>query len=263
MGELERCIEFINGLADRAAGKRVPSPHGVGLLDPELPDVWSRNFMLANPGLEHASAANLAAEADRMLGEIGARHRKVEVFDADAGDRLEPGFRDLGWNAECDVIMVARRDADRPVDTSIVDEVTVDDLLPAWTEGWLSDPDVLGRDVVRQLVESRRRLGGVVGTRFFAARVDGEVASYCELYSDGSTAQIENVLTLERFRNRGLARATVSRALEEAQHVGHNLIFLIADRGDWPRKLYEKLGFDEVGRIWEFVLPRASGTTAG
>jgi hypothetical protein len=54
----------------------------------------------------------------------------------------------------------------------------------------------------------------------------------------------------------------VSRALEEARDGGHDLIFLIADRDDWPRKLYEKLGFDEVGRIWEFVLPRASATTA-
>jgi GNAT superfamily N-acetyltransferase len=153
--------------------------------------------------------------------------------------------------------MVARRDPARPVDTSIADEVTLEELMPAWTEGWRSDPDVLSEDVVRQLVESRRRLGEVVETRFFAARVEGEVASYCELYSDGSTAQIENVLTLERFRKRGLARATVSRAREEAL-AGHDFIFLVANRDDWPKELYAKLGFDEVGRIWEFVLPVAS-----
>ena len=89
-------------------------------------------------------------------------------------------------------------------------------------------------------------------------RVDGEVASYCELYSDGSTAQIENVLTLERFRKRGLARATVSRALEDARSGDHSLVFLIADRDDWPKDLYAKLGFEEVGHVWEFVLPVAS-----
>jgi GNAT superfamily N-acetyltransferase len=256
MGDLERCVDFITGMADRAARKKLPSPYGVALLDPELPAVWSRNYLLMNPDAG-ASAAELAAEADRLLGAIGARHRKVELFDAEAGDRLEPGFRELGWNAECDVLMVARRDPDRPVDTSIADEVILEELMPAWTEGWRSDPDVLSEDVVRQLVESRRRLGEVVETRFFAARVDGEVASYCELYSDGSTAQIENVLTLERFRKRGLARATVSRAREEAL-AAHDFIFLIANRGDWPKELYAKLGFDEVGRIWEFVLPVAS-----
>jgi GNAT superfamily N-acetyltransferase len=262
MAELERCIEFITRMAGHAAKKKVPSQYGVALLDPELPAVWSRNFLLGNVGLEDASAADFAAEADRVLGEVGARHRKVEVFDSEAGDRLAPGFRELGWRAECDVIMMARRDPDRRTDTSIVDEVTIDEIVPAWTEGWLGDPDVLGEDVVRQLVESRRLLGAVVETRFFAARIDSEVASYCELYSDRSTAQIENVLTLERFRNRGLARATVSRALDEAREGGCELTFLIADRDDWPRKLYEKLGFDEIGRIWEFVLPRASGTRA-
>jgi GNAT superfamily N-acetyltransferase len=258
MGELERCIEFITRMADRAAKRKEFSPHGVVLLDPDLSGVWSRNFLFANADLGDASAAELAEEADRLLGEAGARHRKVEVFEEDAGARLEPGFRELGWNAECDVIMVAMRDPDRPIDTSIVGEVTVDDLVPAWTEGWRSDPDVLGEEVTRQLVENKRRLGNVVDTRFFASRVDGQVASYCELYSDGSTAQIENVFTLERFRSRGLARATVSRALEEARGGAHDLIFLIADRDDWPRKLYEKLGFDEVGRIWEFILPRTA-----
>lgn len=263
MSDLDRCVDFITRMADQAAKKKEPSPYGVALLDPDLPRVWSRNFLLANAEAEaSASAAEFAAEADRVLGAATVSHRKVEVFDADTGARLEPGFRELGWNAECDVIMVARRDPDRPVDTSIVDEVTVGDLVPTWTEGWRADPEVLGEDVARQLVENKRRLVDIVDTRFFAARVEGEVASYCELYSSGRTAQIENVLTLERFRNRGLARATVSRALEEARDGGHDLIFLIADRDDWPRKLYEKLGFDEVGRIWEFVLPRASATTA-
>jgi GNAT superfamily N-acetyltransferase len=164
---------------------------------------------------------------------------------------------DLGWTRECDVIMAATREPDRLGDTSAVEEVSIDDLVPAWTEGWATDPAVFGSDVARQLVENKRRLGSETDTRFFAARADGEIASYCELYSDGRTAQIENVLTLDRFRKRGLARATVSRTLQEARYSGHDLVFLIADRDDWPKELYGKLGFEEVGRIWEFMLPRA------
>ena len=64
-------------------------------------------------------------------------------------------------------------------------------------------------DVIRQLTEHKQVLA-VAGARFFAARVDGVLASYCDLYSDGQTAQIEAVQTLERFRNKGLARAVVS-----------------------------------------------------
>ena len=256
MTELERCIEFITRMADRLARKKDPSRYGEALLDLEFPDVWSRNYLFATEELDVVSAEELALEADRVLGGAGLGHRKIEVFDGDVGARLEAGFRNLGWNPECAVIMVARRGPDRLADTSAVDEAAVDDLVPAWTESWETDPAVLGGDVARQLVENKRRMGIETDTRFFAARVDGEVASYCELYSDGRTAQIENVLTLERFRNRGLARATVSKALHEAHRGGHDLIFLLADRGDWPKELYGKLGFDEVGTIWEFVLPR-------
>jgi GNAT superfamily N-acetyltransferase len=101
-------------------------------------------------------------------------------------------------------------------------------------------------------------MAAAVDTRFFAARVDGQIGSYCELYFDDRTGQIEDVLTLEPFRNHGLARATVSRALEESRAAGHDLTFLIADRDDWPKQLYAKLGFDEIGRIWEFLLPRVA-----
>ena len=258
MTELERCLDFIKAMAERMAGECVPSTHGVALLAPELPDVWSRNYVLLGTGHAYVSAAELAQEVDAIFRPLGLHHRKVEVFDEATGARLQPGFAKLGWTAECDVIMVAKRQPDREVDTSAVDEVTVDELVPAWTDSWHLDPAVFSDHVADQLVENKRRLPETIDTRFFAARVGGDVAAYCELYSDGSTAQIENVLTLERFRNRGLARAVVSKALGEARAAGHDLVFLIADRDDWPKELYGKLGFDVVGRIWEFLLPRAA-----
>lgn len=254
MTDLERCIDFVYGIAERAATAKVESPYGIAYLNLDLPDVWGRNYLLATENVEETSAEHLSDETHRIMGGAGLAHRKIELIDAAAGDRLAPSFRKLGWSSECDVLMVARRDPDRPANTSSVDEVTLDELVPAWTDGWRTDRDIGGEKVIRQLIENKRRLGDVVQTRFFAARVDGEVASYCELYSDGSTGQIENVLTLPRFRNRGLARATVMRALQESRGAGHSLTFLIADRDDWPKELYAKLGFDEVGRIWEFVL---------
>lgn len=258
MSDFERCVDFIYGITERAATSTEASDYGVVYLALDVPNVWSRNYLLATENLAEASASELAAEADRIMAAAGLGHRKVEVVDAPTGDRLAPGFAELGWNAECDVIMVAARPPDDEADTSIVEDVTVDELVEAWTKGWRTSPDVVGDSVIRQLVENKRSLSLAVETRFFAARVDGQIASYCELYFDGSTAQIENVLTLEPFRNRGLARATVSHARAEAQRGGHDLIFLVADRDDWPKKLYAKLGFDEIGRIWEFVRPRVA-----
>ena len=63
-------------------------------------------------------------------------------------------------------------------------------------------------------------------------------------------AEIDNVHTLERFRGRGVARAVVGRAVQEASSIaGADLVFLIADDADWPKELYAKLGFDPVEHV--------------
>jgi ribosomal protein S18 acetylase RimI-like enzyme len=151
--------------------------------------------------------------------------------------------------------MTHRRPPDRKSDTSAVEELEASDLNDVWAEGTRSSPYGVDEEVVRQLVEQKHLLAAA-GARFFAARVDGRIASHCDLYSDGSTGQIEAVMTLEAFRNRGLARAVVTKALEESRAAGDDLTFLLADGDDWPRDLYDKLGFYEVGSVYEFLLRR-------
>ncbi len=255
MAERERVVEFIRDLGRRAAGREEPFPFGVAHFHDELPRVWSRNYLLAEQNLEAATAPLLAAEADRILGGVGLAHRKIEVNDEAQGARLEPELKSLGWDVHCDVLMVARREPDRPTDTSNVEEVGAEELDAVWTKGIRTEPHGGDDDVVRQLVANKRVLIEAMDTRFFAARVDGAVASYCDLYSDGKTGQIEAVGTLEQFRNQGLARATVSRALQASREAGNDLTFLMALRDDWPKELYRKLGFDEIGRVYEFVKP--------
>ena len=165
MTERERCVDFIVRLADRAAKTKVPSQYGVAHLNTDLPRVWSRNYLFADGDLGAVTAEELAAEADRILGAARLTHRKVELVDEEAGDRLEPQFRELGWEIECAVVMVARRDRDRDVDTSIVDEVPIEELLPVWSHGWQTDPRVQDDDVVQQLVENRRVMADSGRTR--------------------------------------------------------------------------------------------------
>ena len=50
------------------------------------------------------------------------------------------------------------------------------------------------------------------------------------------------------FRERGLGRAIVQHALDEAQQDA-GLVFLEALADDWPRELYAKLGFVTVDRV--------------
>jgi GNAT superfamily N-acetyltransferase len=255
MSEADRCIAFLRDHALRITRTGPARRFGTALLYEELPRVWSLNYVLAERDLDGATAEALAAEADDLLGGAGLRHRKVEVLDEAAGERLAREFQALGWHVERDLVQPHRRPADREVDISFVEEVDTETLAPVWAEAMRKD---FGSDddVIRQLTEHKQVLAAD-GARFFAARVDGVLASYCDLYSDGRTAQIEAVQTLERFRNKGLARAVVSGALAASEAEGHDLTFLLADEADWPKQLYEKLWFDVVGSVYEFTLRRA------
>jgi predicted GNAT family acetyltransferase len=84
-------------------------------------------------------------------------------------------------------------------------------------------------------------------------RANGEIASAADLYSDGRTAQVEDVATAAEFRGRGYATAVVLRAVEEALATGHDFVFLVADAEDWPKELYVRLGFAPLGHTWTFL----------
>jgi ribosomal protein S18 acetylase RimI-like enzyme len=66
-------------------------------------------------------------------------------------------------------------------------------------------------------------------------------------------AQIEYVDTLEEHRGRGIARAVILAAVHAARSDGVRHIFICADDDGWAKGLYERLGFDPIGREWEFT----------
>jgi ribosomal protein S18 acetylase RimI-like enzyme len=255
MTELERCLSFLRKVDRRAAGRQVPFRFGTAYFRDELPRVWSRNYASLERDVDEATPELLAAEVERVLAAAGVAHRKLEVSDAEAGARLAPGLAKLGWQVECDVVMVAARGPDRDVDLSQAEEVSHEELEPVWAEANRADGQIDDEEVIRELAEGKRVLASAIDVRFFGARSDGEIGAYCELYSLEGTGQIENVLTLERHRNRGLARALVLQALAASRAAGNELTFLLANRDDWPKELYRKLGFDEVGVIYDFVIP--------
>jgi predicted GNAT family acetyltransferase len=93
------------------------------------------------------------------------------------------------------------------------------------------------------------------GTRSFIASHGGEDAAKATLYSDGHTAQIEDVATLVRHRGRGLAGAVVAHAACEALAGGHETVFLMCDLDGGPVALYERIGFRPAGHTWTFTRP--------
>lgn len=249
--QLERCLEFRAELTARCASRVERFRLGSAFFHDALPRVWSLNLLLVDRGVEVA-AAELAAEADRLQGAAGLRHRRISIFDDDLGEELAPAFRELGWTIE-PLLVMPHAWPGRERDSAAIVETDREALESVWQEGMRTEPGAHDEDEVAQVVGQRRVVGAAGNARYFARLVDGRIVSYCELYSDGATAQIEGVLTDEEFRNRGFAGAVVSKALLESRAAGHDLTFLLAEADDWPKELYRKLGFEPAGRTWNFI----------
>ena len=245
-------MAFKDALLETAADRIEQVPLGSAVFTDSLPVVWSLNMLRVEQVGPTAEA--IAREAERLQGEAGLEHRRVVIGNESAGRALEAGFVALGWKPDVFLFMAPRREPNRAVDTSGVVEVQREDLRPireAILGEWLGDAE---SEEMRQIAESDRRFAEAGNARHFAVLVDGRPVSSTDLFSDGRTAQIEDVGTLPDHRGAGHASAVVTKALAEARAMGHDFIFLVADARDWPKEMYRRLGFDGIGERYAFLL---------
>ena len=245
--ELDRVRAFLWAGFARTADAVKPIEAGVVLTTPSLPLVWSVNQLRLTERLGFESLLDLA---EQELA--GLHYWHIVVEHQLAGADLEVALTAAGWKVERDLIMVLAGAADRPADTSVVvdaEHVEMTDVMKRWhSEGGETSAEELA-----QLVAYSRREASVHQDRLLGVRSsDGQLIAITKLRSDGSTAQVEDVYTVPEARGRGHARALVTRAVELARDAGHELIFITADDRDWPKLLYERLGFRPLGRMWQF-----------
>lgn len=246
-----RALELTRRLHDRCARVRAPFEWGTFLSDPSLPLVWDLNF--ARVETDNVPApAQIVEAVQKLPWPPAARHRKITVDDAALGARLAPGFKELQWQVDRLLFMVLAGDPP-PVPATPVVELSSAERADALVRFL---PQVGTKaDTLEQIIASRRVVEEATNVRRFGAYADGELASLCELYLEGGAAQVEDVATAERFRKRGLATAIVLNAVHAARTAGAGFVFLIADADDWPKEMYAKLGFEEIGTTYEFLIP--------
>jgi ribosomal protein S18 acetylase RimI-like enzyme len=249
---LERVIRFEREI-EMAGSQTVESPFGVGVLEPSLPLRHDSNFLLVDRLPLGSGAQEIADEAERILGGAGLRHRAVYVVHDVIGTRLEPQFRDLGWNVRRHIWMAQHREPARIAELSRVEEVGESELRAGRTAEILRYPWGT-EEVARQLLDAKLLIAKRAETRFFGVRVDGEIVSWTDLYLAQGVGQVEDVATKAEHRGKGYASAVVLRAAAEARAAGADLVFLVADEDDWPKELYRRLGFDTIGRLTKFFL---------
>jgi ribosomal protein S18 acetylase RimI-like enzyme len=243
----ERAVAFLCETYRRRVERVESFPWGELVVTPSLARVYDANFAIVTKW--DGTAGELEREMDRVQAEAGFAHRKTVFPNEELADTLWPAIVRQGWDfASRYLLMAHRRSPDRAPD-STVEVVGVGDVDWARGRRAMIEPEGHGSDpeLVRQLLELDQRLSGAMEVRHLAAVVGGEVASYVGLYQERAIAQIEDVATLPAYRNRGLARAVVLHAAAEARRGGAELVFLVADEGDWPKELYARLGFDAIG----------------
>jgi len=250
-GDLGRSLAFLETQKRLVADRSEAVDGGIAVVTESLPRVWDLNLLVADPDAD-ADARRLADEADRVYGDAGLGFRKVVVRDEAVGEELAPGFATLGWTVESSAVMVHPGGQPRP------GAARADEVPPATAAAVMAAfrrERPFGRDdsVLAELAEADARYTERLGARDFAAPAGGPYGASCRLYEHGGTAEIDEVGALLEHRARGLAGGVVRAALEAARRAEHDTVFLLADREDWPREWYGRLGFEEVGVVFEFL----------
>lgn len=245
----DRAIDFLHTVEERSSTRKEPWTWGTGFFHDNYPTKWDLNYLRLERRPEPAEVDAVMAEAERIFEAHGFRHRKIHADHPDGGD-LAGGFDDVGWSTETLEIMVLQEPTSRRSRIP-VEEIGGAEIRPPTYEWYRQTLPVTEEEAIN-LRDSVGAVEHAVNTRYFAVRAPRGVVSWCHLYQEEEVAQIEEVSTFERYRGRGYATATVLRAIEEAKAAGARLIFLVADANDWPKDMYMKLGFQPVGRIYEY-----------
>lgn len=245
--DLARAYDFILR-ADMAGTRHEPWRYGTAVFLPELPLRLDSNYLLVDPAPAGVTARELADESDRVLADLPLRC--LYYRDHAAALELRDGFVELGWKAFEGVVMVLRGPSTKTVDTSRV-RPTEESVLRAPRRVQMLGYPWCTPEVADQLLDARRYIP--VRTDYFAVFEGEQPVSWAEVYLEDGNAQIEAVATEPEHRNRGHASAIVTHAIEYARAEGADFVFLVADAVDWPKDLYARLGFEEVGRYMKFL----------
>ena len=70
-GQLRRAVDFVEGIQDRGAQRRVPFEWGTALFNDDFPRVHDLNFLRVENAPQDVTPEALAEEADRLLGILG------------------------------------------------------------------------------------------------------------------------------------------------------------------------------------------------
>lgn len=256
--DLQRCLAFERELSEKVVTSVAPWRFGTSLSTPHLNLMRDLNFVYAEPD-PNSNAVEVAAEAEGVQAGLGLPHRKIRVLDEEWGQLLSGDFVAMGWKVDRFVTMVYAGPGRAETSLHPVRELSHAEYKAFHRLSLEESSPAIVPEAIDQIVAITEQMAARADVRFMGVESDGTIGAACEIISDGSTAQIESVTTLQGHRKKGLARSLMNACIAEAA-VGHDFIFLVADDEDWPKDFYTRLGFRTVGHYCDLVIVDVTGS---
>ena len=233
---------FQEAPCDRVA----PWDHGTVVQARRHPDFYFHNSVRVEDDVSFA-ADELVTLANDALGETC----RLIVFDhPGAAERLVAPMTARGWRASRLVLMRhVGRVPNVPATVATIAEIDYDDVHSLRTNWHREDfPD---SDPASYLA-SKRAIDRDRGSTVLAPLVEGVPVGYAELARDGTGAEITQVYVAPEHRGQGLGTAITREAIELGSSARD--LWISADHGGPPERLYARLGFRPSWTNYEFLL---------
>lgn len=230
---------------------------GTLVLNPEFHLLHVANY-LSLRALPPGGLAEVLRRMDDTFRPLHIRHRMVFVEDEGLADGLIQEFATRGFTAQPSHVMAALRPPSLAANPEILlrlarDQSTRDDYD---TIGGLIDEESgYDHEVSHQLLALHWRRLNELASEAYVAYARGEAVGCATMTDVGGVAVVEDIATHPGFRGRGVAATVMLRLLERARSRGLSPVVLETPLKDTTVEMYEKLGFDRVGRLDEFLLP--------
>jgi ribosomal protein S18 acetylase RimI-like enzyme len=229
---------------------------GMVFSDPRFPLLYDANHAAVLEEIPDLELDELRADLLPALREAGSPHEQIEFWASQGSPAVEQMRQVVGDTR--DVLMVfAGPPADvSPAAVRVAEVVEPNADFLAWYRESRSDfgeRRELGPAVVDQLYRRDIELFLPRGLRFFVGFVEGQMAGQATLLGIDGIGYLDSVVTRPEFRGRGVATATVLRAVQAAIERGDDAVHLLAVKGGGPQRLYERLGFRVEAEVVSFT----------
>jgi GNAT superfamily N-acetyltransferase len=242
---LDRIVNVELEVTRRIASHVVSVGSGFIALHEKYPASHDNNVLEVTQWCE---PGEIVRDLERVFDSAGLQYHHIHVRDEGLAHRLAPVFIDMGFEQSVRLVMVFAGstcgDALCPVD-----RVQYEEMARDVEQAWRRELPGSSEEGIRQLMERRLAREAVCEMSYHVVRQNGRCVSRCEVSRYDGVVLIDGVITDPGWQRRGFARAVVLDAVALAQMRGSEVVWLEAEREEWPQHFYRRLGFREIGLV--------------